>query len=65
VTWDHFAVAGFIAAISALQFAVSSLTDDDYRATFNHDLEVEIREVLAVRALYRETIRREGEPAAA
>jgi len=65
VTWDHFAVAGFIAAISALQFAVSSLTDDDYRATFNHDLEVEIREVLAVRALYRETIRREGDLTAA
>ncbi len=52
VTWEHMAVAGFIAAFSALQFAVSMATDTAYRAEFYEDVTREIRETLAVRALY-------------
>jgi len=54
VTWELFAVSGFIAAISALQFAVSLNTDEVYREQFYASLEHEIREVLAVRARYLE-----------
>jgi len=52
VTWELFAVSGFIAAISALQFAVSLNSDEAYRQQFYASLEREIREVLAVRARY-------------
>lgn len=54
VTWELFAVSGFIAAISALQFAVSLNGDEMYRKQFFASLEREIREVLAVRARYLE-----------
>ena len=54
VTWELFAVSGFIAAISALQFAVSLNSDENYRKQFYASLEREIREVLAVRARYLE-----------
>lgn len=54
VTWELFAVSGFIAAISALQFAVSLNSDEMYRRQFYASLEREIREVLAVRARYLE-----------
>lgn len=56
LTWELLAVSGFIAAISALQFAVSLLSDDVYRSAFYDDIENEVREVLAVRALYRDRI---------
>jgi len=56
VTWELFAVSGFIAAISALQFAVSLNTDEMYRKQFYESLESEIREVLAVRARYLEPL---------
>ncbi|MEM7095674.1 MAG: hypothetical protein AAF567_21920 [Actinomycetota bacterium] len=56
VTWDLFAVSGFIAAISALQFAVSQISDELYREQFYASLESEIREVLAVRARYLEPL---------
>lgn len=52
VTWEHLGVAGFIAAFSALQFAVSMVTDSTYRDEFYEDITGEIREVLAVRAVY-------------
>lgn len=52
VTPELFAVSGFIAAISALQFAVSLNSDEMYRQQFYESLEREIREVLAVRARY-------------
>lgn len=52
VTPELFAVSGFIAAISALQFAVSLNSDDMYRQQFYASLEREISEVLAVRARY-------------
>jgi len=54
VTWELFAVSGFIAAISALQFAVSLISDELYRKQFFASLQTEIREVLAVRARYLE-----------
>lgn len=56
VTWELFAVSGFIAAISALQFAVSQVSDELYREQFFASLETEIREVLAVRARYLEPL---------
>ena len=54
VTLELFAVSGFIAAISALQFAVSLNSDEMYRQQFSASFEREIREVLAVRARYLE-----------
>jgi len=54
VTWELFAVSGFIAAISALQFSVSLISDELYREQFFSSLEKEVREVLAVRARYLE-----------
>jgi len=53
-TRELFMVSGFIAAISALQFAVSLNSDELYREQFFASLEREIREVLAVRARYLE-----------
>lgn len=52
LTWELLAVSGFIAALSALQFAVSSVTDNAYREHFYDDMAHEAREVLANRALY-------------
>lgn len=52
LTWELLAVSGFIAALSALQFAVSSVTDQAYREHFYEDMAHEAREVLATRALY-------------
>ncbi len=52
VTWEHLAVAGFIAAFSSLQFAVSMVTDSAYRDEFYEDVTGKIRQTLAVRALY-------------
>lgn len=54
LTWELFAVSGFIAAISALQFSVSLISDELYREQFFSSLENEVREVLAVRARYLE-----------
>lgn len=56
VTWELFAVSGFIASISALQFAVSQISDELYREQFYESLESEIRQVLAVRARYLEPL---------
>ncbi|WP_420637504.1 hypothetical protein [Candidatus Poriferisocius sp.] len=51
-TWELLAVAGFIAVLSSLQFAVSTVTDTAYREHFYDDMTREAREVLASRALY-------------
>ncbi|MDH3753390.1 MAG: hypothetical protein OEU32_05905 [Acidimicrobiia bacterium] len=53
LTWELLAVAGFVSAFSALQFAVSALIDQTYRVQFFTEVEADIREVLAVRALYQ------------
>ncbi len=52
LTWELLAVSGFIAAFSALQFAVSLITDETYRGEFFTDAANDVRSILAVRALY-------------
>ena len=52
LTWELLGVSGFIAVLSALQFAVSTVTDSTYREHFYDDMANEAREVLATRALY-------------
>ncbi len=56
LTRAHAVVAGFIGAFSGLQFAVSVVTDDSYREEFAADVGDEVRENLAVRALYHEVL---------
>lgn len=56
LTRAHVVVAGFIGAFSGLQFAVSVLTDATYREEFAADVAGEVRENLAVRVLYHETL---------
>lgn len=56
LTWTHLAVAGFIGVFSMLQFAVQLMRDEDYRAEFSSDVSGEIREVLAVQALYERVV---------
>ena len=53
LTWEHLAVAGFVAAFSVLQFAVASVTDATYREEFYDDVAGDVRRVLAVRAVVR------------
>ena len=48
----HLVAAGFVAAFSGLQFAVSLVTDDDYKEDFVQESNAEVREALAVRATY-------------
>ncbi len=48
----HLIAAGFVAAFSGLQFAVSLVTDDAYTEEFVNDSNAEVREALAVRAAY-------------
>ena len=48
----HLVTAGIVAAFSGLQFAVSLVTDENYRAEFVEDSNDEVREALAVRAAY-------------
>lgn len=54
LTWEHLAVAGFVAAFSVLQFAVTSVTDSTYRDEFYADVAGDVRASLAVRAVVRE-----------
>ena len=62
LTWELLAVSGFIATLSALQFAVSTVTDKTYREHFYDDMANEAREVLATRALYLAELSQEAEP---
>ncbi len=64
LTWELLAVSGFIAAFSALQFAVSLITDTTYREEFFADAADDVRNVLAVRALYLADIEQAGSTAA-
>lgn len=48
----HLIAAGFVAAFSGLQFAVSLVTDEGYRAEFVEESNAEVRQALAVRAAY-------------
>ncbi len=45
-------VSAFIGLVSALQFAIQVVTDSTYRAEFAADMTEEIRDALAVRAVY-------------
>jgi hypothetical protein len=56
LTWDLIRVAGLVAAFSALQFTFSALTDETYRAEFFEGMLAEMRESLATRAIYVETL---------
>lgn len=55
LTWEHLAVAGFVASFSILQFAVTTVTDSKYRDEFDDEVADEVRRVLAVRAVVRAT----------
>lgn len=61
LTRAHLVVAGFIGAFSGLQFAVSVLTDETFREQFAADVADEVREILAVRALYLERLATDAE----
>ncbi len=45
-------VSAFIGMMSGLQFAVQVVTDEAYRAEFAEDMTAEVRDALAVRAVY-------------
>ena len=57
VTRLHLITAGFVAAFSGLQFAVSLVTDSAYQEQFVEESNEEVREALAVRAAYLHLIR--------
>lgn len=54
--------AGFIGAIGGMQFLVTSLVDKDYQREFFGEVRSELRQVFAVRAVYRERLGRVGSP---
>jgi len=49
-------VSSFIGLMSGLQFAVQVVTDEAYRAEFAEGMTSEVREALAVRAVYLRTL---------
>jgi hypothetical protein len=53
VSRELLVTAGFVAAVSGLQFAIAAITDSTYREEFYQRLTVELRAALAVRAVYR------------
>jgi len=54
----HLMVAGVVAAFSGLQFAVSLVTDSDYRRQYVEQGNAEVREAIAVRATYLRLVER-------
>jgi hypothetical protein len=56
LTWSHLAVSGFVAVFAMLQFAVQLLRDEAYRQEFYTEVSSELREVLAVQALYQRVV---------
>lgn len=56
----HLIAAGFVAAFSGLQFAVSLVTDESYRKEFVEESNAEVREALAVRAAYLRLVAQEN-----
>ena len=61
LTTLHLIVSGFVAAFSGLQFAVSLVTDSAYRKEFVEESNAEVREALAVRAVYLRLSRQQAE----
>jgi hypothetical protein len=58
LTAEMVKVAGFVAALAALQFTVSLLSDRAYQDEFLGDLRASLRCSLAVRVVYLETVLR-------
>jgi len=58
----HLRVAGVVAAFSGLQFAVSLVTDSDYRREYVEQGNAEVREAIAVRAAYLRLLERADVP---
>jgi hypothetical protein len=56
LTEELLRVAGFLAAFSGLYFAVTAVTDTAYRQEFFDEVVGEVREALAVRALYLDAL---------
>ena len=56
----HLMVAGVVASFSGLQFAVSLVTDSDYRRRYVEQGNAEVREAIAVRATYLRLVERVG-----
>jgi hypothetical protein len=52
VTSELLKASAFLAGFTALQFTVSLLSDDNYQKEFLHELNEELRESLAARAVY-------------
>lgn len=52
VTTELLRVAGFLAAFGGLHFTVSALTDEIYRREFAEEVVADLRQALAVRAVY-------------
>jgi hypothetical protein len=50
-------VAGFLAAFAGMYFTVVLSTDSTYREEFAEDIGPELRRALAVRLLYRRSLR--------
>lgn len=50
--------AGFIGAIAGMQFLVTALVDKDYQREFFGEVRSELRQVFAVRAIYRDRLGR-------
>jgi hypothetical protein len=54
--------AGFIGAIGGMQFLVTALVDSDYQREFFGEVRSELRQVFAVRAVYRDRLSRPARP---
>ncbi|MBA3338720.1 MAG: hypothetical protein H0T54_03045 [Geodermatophilaceae bacterium] len=59
---ECFKTAGFIGAIGGMQFLVTSLVDKDYQREFFGEVRSELRQVFAVRAVYRDRLGRVEDP---
>ena len=60
ITRLHLIASGFVAAFSGLQFAVSLVTDEAYKRDFVQESNAEVRQAIAVRAVYLRLARLSG-----
>ena len=59
LTEELLRVSGFLAAFSGLYFAVAAVTDANYREEFFSEVIGDVRQAMAVRAVYRELLGRQ------
>ena len=59
LTEELLRVSGFLAAFSGLYFAVAAATDANYREEFFSEVIADVREAMAVRAVYGELLGRQ------